>query len=363
MATEIIRYTFRDLAQEVLIRNKNKEMTSREIWEFADANNLTGKLSGINGATPWISLNTVLQTSSIEGHGIFLRNPGKPVKYKILDNKVQESQKAIDEIKLIKIQDEVPDESLELPLSPEKQLGYNERDIHPWLVNFAKYGLGNVITTTIFHEKSTKKGGKQINEWIHPDLVGFWYPFDEYAVELKKIGNSSDLVKFYSFEMKREIRFSNLRESFFQAVSNSSWAHEGYLVAADIDESEPLRSELGRLSGSFGIGVIEIDVDEPERSIILFPAKHKRSIDWEGANKLAGVNPNFKTFLNEVQIDINSYLHPAGYDKVESIESLKKKLEEFELRKKSTKNVLVEQTKKPKSREIIALQTTPIRKT
>jgi uncharacterized protein len=28
---------------------------------------------------------------------------------------------------------------------------------------------------------------------------------------------------------------SNLREVFFQAVSNSSWANEGYLEAAEID--------------------------------------------------------------------------------------------------------------------------------
>jgi hypothetical protein len=333
MATEVLRYTFRDLAQEVFIKNDNKEMTSREIWEYADSNKIIEKLSGITGSTPWISLNTVLQNSSTEDIGLFLRSPGKPAKYKIVDDKVQESKKAIAEIKSIKIQEEILDEPSETPLSTDKQIGYLEREIHPWLVNFAKFELGNVIATTIFHEKSTKKGGKQINEWVHPDLVGFWYPFIEYSDELKKIGSSSDLVKFYSFEMKREIKFGNLRESFFQAVSNSSWAHEGYLVAANIDENELLRLELGRLSGSFGIGIIEIDVDEPERSTILFPAKHKKSIDWEGANKLAGINVDFKKFLKEVQTDINSNLHQERYDAIESIDSLKKKAMEFQLRK------------------------------
>jgi hypothetical protein len=33
--------------------------------------------------------------------------------------------------------------------------------------------------------------------------------------------------------MKKELNFSNLRESYFQAVSNSSWANEGYLVTAE----------------------------------------------------------------------------------------------------------------------------------
>jgi hypothetical protein len=61
-------------------------------------------------------------------------------------------------------------------------------------------------------------------------------------------------LKFYSFELKKELTFSNLRESFFQAVSNSSWAHEGYLVAAEVsadvsfaknsgDSQAPLASE------------------------------------------------------------------------------------------------------------------------
>lgn len=333
MSSEIIRYTFKNLAQEVLIKNENKEMTSREIWEFAEKNKLTKKLSRINGSTPWVSLNTVLQNSSTKGIGVFLRSSGRPAKYKIPEDKIEESKKLIIEIESIVTENDIPEDSFEDQSYVEIQIGYTEREIHPWLVNFAKYELGNVITSTIKHEKSIKQGGKQINEWIHPDLVGFWYPFDEYADELKRIGSSSDLVKFYSFEMKREIKFGNLRESFFQAVSNSSWAHEGYLVAANIDENEVLRLELGRLSGSFGIGVIEIDIEEPERSSIIFPAKHKRSIDWEGANKLALINPDFKRFLQEVKTDISSNLHKERYDKIESLDTLKNKSKSFQSKK------------------------------
>jgi hypothetical protein len=38
--------------------------------------------------------------------------------------------------------------------------------------------------------------------------------------------------------MKKNLNFTNLREYYFQAVSNSSWANEGYIVALDIDEDE-----------------------------------------------------------------------------------------------------------------------------
>ncbi len=42
---------------------------------------------------------------------------------------------------------------------------------------------------------------------------------------------------FGLLKQKKIINRSNLRESFFQALSNSSWAHYGYLVAADLIES------------------------------------------------------------------------------------------------------------------------------
>lgn len=52
-------------------------------------------------------------------------------------------------------------------------------------------------------------------------------------------------------------------------------------LAPNIDESETLRGELTRLSGSFGIGVIEQALDDPEKSQILCQAKRKSEIDWK----------------------------------------------------------------------------------
>ena len=43
-------------------------------------------------------------------------------------------------------------------------------------------------------------------------------------------------AKLWSFEVKRLINISNVRSTFFQAVSNSSWANFGYLVAAELEE-------------------------------------------------------------------------------------------------------------------------------
>lgn len=173
----------------------------------------------------------------------------------------------------------------------------------------------------IFHETSSKKS---YTEWLHPDLVGFWFPFEDYTREVLELsGGGFAVARFYSFEMKRELNKGNPRESFFQAVSNSSWANEGYLAAPNVDESDEFRSELERLSGSFGIGIIELDIERPESSRILFPARHRETIDWDGANKLAKENPDFRKFLADVRIDIqNCRSHPNEYDLCPSLDDL-----------------------------------------
>jgi hypothetical protein len=135
-------------------------------------------------------------------------------------------------------------------------------------------------------------------------------------------------VRLYSFELKRELNFSNLREAFFQAVSNSSWAHEGYLCAAEISEDEDFLSEIKRLSGSFGIGVIRLDTTDPDASRVIFPAKQKENLDWESIDKLCNQNPDFKDFLKSIKDNLKiSKIHKDEYDDVLSAEELQEKFQ------------------------------------
>jgi hypothetical protein len=120
----------------------------------------------------------------------------------------------------------------------------------------------------------------------------------------------------FSFELKKEITFVNLRESFFQTVSNSSWANEGYLVAAEISSDEEFRAELRRLSISFGVGVIQLNLDDPDSSAILFPARTRENLDWNAMNKLT-MNSDFQEFLRRVRVDISSKeIRKEKYDRV-----------------------------------------------
>lgn len=174
----------------------------------------------------------------------------------------------------------------------------------------------SILTKTIFHEKSTRPG---YNEWIHPDVVGFYLPLDDWkpdVIDFNRICDNNSL-KLFSFELKRSLTKGNYREAYFQAVSNSSWAHEGYLVAADILQDDEFLSELERLASSFGIGIIHLDPKDIDGSTILYPAKIKTALDWETINKLCEQNSDFEKFLQDVKIDFNSRkVHRSEYDVV-----------------------------------------------
>jgi hypothetical protein len=123
------------------------------------------------------------------------------------------------------------------------------------------------------------------------------------------------ILRMFSFELKRSVDFANLRESFFQAVSNSSWANEGYLVAAKWLDDEEFIEELTRLSQSFGIGAIHLCLDDLSASRVILPAHTRDDLDWATLDKLVAMNPDVAQFLETVRIDLNANkIHDGEYD-------------------------------------------------
>lgn len=201
----------------------------------------------------------------------------------------------------------------------------HERDLHPFLVIYLSKVM-NIHSKTIYHETSIKTS-KGKSEWLHPDIVGFDLPvanLDEKVLEL--CGKFSiSRATIYSFELKKIITVETLREQFFQTVSNSSWANEGYLVAVDINTDDlELMQEINRLSTAFGIGVIKLNLENPLLTKIIVPSKRKDVLDAETMNKLATINPDFKEFVQIVlkSININQVIY-NGLDKVISLDSIK----------------------------------------
>ena len=203
----------------------------------------------------------------------------------------------------------------------------HERDVHPVLAYVANQillgGGKEVWTKTIKHENSEKPG---YSEWLHPDMVGIHMPswHNKALAELgKAIATDSSMLAFYSFEIKQTINTSNYRESFFQAVSNSSWANEGYLVALNIRENAPdLMLELERLSSAFGIGVMQLcdQSGDLRDNPVVYPAQRRDSLNWATMDKLARLNPDFSDFVVRVQGDFESTTRKVIHERYDRIE-------------------------------------------
>ncbi|GAA7600775.1 COG2958 family protein [Helicobacter pylori] len=190
----------------------------------------------------------------------------------------------------------------EKPSVPSVKIAH-ERDLHPFLTYMAINNENlKCYTKTIFHEESSKSI-KGMDRWLYPDMVGVRFLYAELSNEnLIAFSKKFDTlpVKLVSFELKREISVHNCRECYFQAISNSSWANEGYLVGCHIDTHNPkLMDLLKRLHASFGIGVIDLRTDE-DKSAILLNAKHKEKIDYTVALELSEKNEKFSGFLKSV---------------------------------------------------------------
>lgn len=108
-------------------------------------------------------------------------------------------------------------------------------------------------------------------------------------------------------------------------MSNSSWANESYLVASEISQNQDFLSELSRLSSSFGVGVIQLDIEDPNSSTVMFPAQTRENLDWETINKLTVMNKDFLQFVKRVRIDLKSNeIRKEKYDKILEEEKLER---------------------------------------
>lgn len=300
--------TFLELAQRVL-KEAGKPLSSTEIWELAVKNGYDKALNS-KGKTPGATLGAQIYVNA-KGNpdSVFAKTDTRPKRFYLKAMAGQLDLKR------------VADEEL---IADKPELGtkkYLEKDLHKYLSYFARHEFG-CYTKTINHAVSNKK---EFGGWVHPDMVGCTFYMEDWKPEVFDFSKALGVrgVILYSFEIKRELNFSNLRESFFQCVSNSSWANEAYLVTAKVSDNEDFFDELSRLCASFGIGIIELDLKDIENSEVIIQSQHRANLDLETINKIA-MNSDFKIFLENVKIDLNSKkIHPKEYDLVVNIEQLK----------------------------------------
>jgi len=301
-------YSFIDLAEEVL-RKAQAPLTYEQIWENAVATGLPSKIK-TKGKTPWQTLGARLYVDVRDNpESKFIKVGKRPARFFLASRQQEVSKGLVEKLEI------------EEARKPEPKTPYTEHDLHPLLTYFVyanpTFSRGrSIFTKTILHTSSKRKG---FNEWLHPDIVGVYLPLDDWKQDVIAFNQLLDKnsIRLFSFELKKTLTKANYRESFFQAVSNSSWSHEGYLVAADIGQDDDLLAELERLSSSFGIGIIELNLGDFDSSHVLFPARSRPLLDWETLNKLCDQNSGFEKFIQDVRIDFESKrVHRSEYDQV-----------------------------------------------
>lgn len=302
--------SFLEFAEEIL-RNANQPLTYQEIYSKGVETGLIERLA-TQGKTPWQTLGARLyvDTKKNSDESRFVPVGQNPIRFFLRSRISELTSEMLTHL-----------EKAEQKDSSQVRAGFHERDLHPLLAYFLfsnpTFNRGrSIYSKTVFHEKSKHDS---INEWTHPDMVGFYMPIEEWNEKLLALSKAIERtnVKLYSFELKKEVNRRNYRECFFQAVSNSSWAHEGYLVTANLEQRDDLLSELERLSIAFGIGLIRLVLEDIDSSEVILHAKEKEALDWEMMNKLSSQNRDFEKFLDDIRKDYEvSTIHESEYDKV-----------------------------------------------
>lgn len=192
------------------------------------------------------------------------------------------------------------DEDEKFEVSTIAETVFSEHDLYPILIDYLKTEL-KLYCQRIDEKRSKNSRGIGGNQWLHPDIVAM-QPVDKEWNELIRScvkQGAGQSVRLWSFEVKKELTGSNARKSFFQAVSNSSWANEGYLVATSISDSS-VEQELRMLSALHGIGVILLNPENPSESEMMLPAKSRAEVDWQSVNRILVENADFKDYIELV---------------------------------------------------------------
>ncbi len=306
--------SWRQLANNVLSASETP-LTIRQIWDIAIEKGLNRKLAVWDDSSPLFrplaTLSTVVLNEVNAENSLYVRvGEYRPMRVMLrskwelrspdqqleTEKELRATQEELEENNSENIQDfdiqSIGEENIDAELSAKY-----ERSLHAYLCYFAKNRF-KVSCKTINHLKALKKNAYK--KWKNPDILGCSIPSGGYCPPTIAFGrvNGADFAKIYSFELKISINNGNLAQSFFQTVSNSCWANYAYLVTSKI-VSEPedgVWQELERLSSVFGVGVILLDIKDPDNSQVLLPAKMRSEIDWKQFNDLIDSNKDAKDF-------------------------------------------------------------------
>lgn len=208
------------------------------------------------------------------------------------------------------------------------------------------------------HTRASTRAAAGVNKWKFPDVVLLnWevgemtdqgYRLDPNLLRVK-MGLGEQPFVLRSVELKVSLTLSSFRESFFQCVSNSKWAHAATLaIATSIDDST-LHDELRRLGASYDVavdtyglpnGFLEsipsaqqiqnMDDSEFEENIVakislrrISTGKERASLDWDHIRDMRKLSPEFRQLFDWVAhcLEQSRPYTIADYKRIQEIEN------------------------------------------
>lgn len=161
--------TFLELAERVL-REEKRPLTANEIWTLATEKGYDKQLNS-EGKTPWATLGAQIYVNAKDNpKSPFAQTDSRPKKFYL---KSQASQLDLSDTAISK----------EPTVIKKKRFDFLEKDLHPYLTYYAYYHL-HCYTKTINHSQSSKK---EFGEWVHPDIVGCYFPLDDWKQEVYEL--------------------------------------------------------------------------------------------------------------------------------------------------------------------------------
>lgn len=278
------RFTARQIAESIVDAYPSDYKKKRQNPRFVDDKAFLNQIVAEIGAQK----DQIVKST----HHVFWQDKPRPrVYWYDPNNSMGEAELALEDEDDV---DEIDSASLTTSIS------HTEHDLYPILIDYLKSEL-RLYCQRIDERRSKNSRGSGGNQWLHPDIVAM-QPMDKEWNELVRScvkQGAGQSVRLWSFEVKKELNGSNARKSFFQAVSNSSWANEGYLVVTSISNSST-ENELRMLSALHGIGVIILNPENPSESEMMLPARSRPEIDWESVNRILVENEDFKDYIELV---------------------------------------------------------------
>ena len=79
------------------------------------------------------------------------------------------------------------------------------------------------------------------------------------------------------------------------------------------------------MSKGFGVGVIHLDILDPNNSKVILQPEYREFLDWDTLNKLVQMNTDFRDFIKRIETDLTSHeIRKEKYEQIYEDEKLMK---------------------------------------